>query len=71
MSRSSTLALSVLTLLTAVAGPAAAVETESAPGVVGSFNGLALAALVGIVAGIVVFAFSQGGAPDEDDDGHH
>jgi hypothetical protein len=67
--RLSVLTLSVLSLLL-VALPASAAD-EASPGVIGSFEGLALAAVVGIVVGIIVFAASQGGPADEPDDHHH
>lgn len=70
--RLSVLTLSVVSLLL-VAAPALAVEEteEAAAGHIGSMEGLALAAVLGIVVGILVFAASQGGPADEPDDHHH
>jgi hypothetical protein len=70
--RSSALALSVLALLTLVAAPAAAAGAEvTSEGVIGSFNGLALAAVLGVLFGIAGFWLSQTGGADEDDHDHH
>lgn len=74
-SRLSTLAATaVLLVLTALPASAAA-GTQPTPGVhdgvIGSMQGLGLAAALGIVLGIVTFLLLPEGAADEDDHGDH
>ncbi|WP_052667381.1 hypothetical protein [Nitriliruptor alkaliphilus] len=68
----SVLTFSVVSLLLLALPAAAADEAEAtSSGLIGSYEGLALSAVVGIVVGIVVFYASQGGPADEPDDHHH
>jgi len=75
-SRLTTLATTALLLVLGALPASAAAGTQPTPGthdgVIGSMEGLALAAALGIVLGIVTFLLLPKGAADEDShDDHH